>query len=156
MVVDREGDGKSLLDTIMGRHIRFVEPCPCGNNMSRSTQCICSPSQIIRYRSTLRFRRARDADIRLELVTPKALSHYDSEPLAVVFRRAKIARESLLPDVITEDATRLYDHACTRLAFTEKQQDAVRRVARTIARMDGKTKVEDPHMAEAIQYQILR
>ncbi len=156
MVVGREGDGKELLDAIMGRQIRFIEPCPCGNNMNPLAQCICAPSHIIRYRSTLRFRRALDADIRLELVTPKALSHYDSEPLSAVLRRVKIAQKNVLPEGITGDATRLYEHACTRLAFSEKTQDAVQRVARTIAKIEGKKKVEGPHMAEAIQYQILR
>lgn len=31
MVIGREGDGKEVLDTIMGTQIRFIEPCPCGN-----------------------------------------------------------------------------------------------------------------------------
>lgn len=156
MAVGREGDGKELLDTILGRQVRFIEPCPCGNNMNQFAECICTPSDIIRYRSTLRFRRALDADIRLELVTPKASLRYDSEPFSAVYRRVKMTRENAFPDGVTEDAIRLYQHACTRLAFTEKQQDAVQRVAKTIAKMDGRKKIEGSHMAEAIQYQILR
>ena len=159
MVIGREGDGKELLDVIMGTQVRFIEPCPCGNHGQRNSPCACTASRIIRYRSTLRFRRALDAAIRVEIFPPRALTPYDAEPFTTVMQRVTQARQlrDKAPRLDIEDAaTELYQAAHNRLALTEKQQDAIQRIAMTVARLDDSRTVKAQHMAEAIQYQTLK
>ena len=48
--------------------------------------------------------------------------------------------------------TRLLVDACRRLGLTARAYDRVRRVARTLADLDGSEKILERHVAEAVQY----
>ena len=47
---------------------------------------------------------------------------------------------------------RLLASACRRLGLSARGFDRVRRVARTLADLDGSIEVREPHLAEAVQY----
>jgi magnesium chelatase family protein len=156
MVVGREGDGKELVETIGGKKVLFVEPCPCGNYGHSKVPCICSPRVIVKYRARRSFRRALDADIRIELMPPRALQRFTPEPFSEVERRIRVALGNKLPTTCSECSTGWYSQALAKMDFAEKQQHAIQRVAATIAQMDGSNTVTEVHFAEAMQYQMPR
>lgn len=56
---------------------------------------------------------------------------------------------------LTDEATTLLGSAITELKLSARAYDKIRRVARTIADVDGETDVSIGHVAEAVQYRLL-
>jgi magnesium chelatase family protein len=57
--------------------------------------------------------------------------------------------------VLDSDGHRMLERAVERLALSARAIERVRRLARTIADMEGATQVRGPHVAEALQYRFL-
>jgi magnesium chelatase family protein len=62
--------------------------------------------------------------------------------------RAELERHAAL----SEGPRRLLVAACSRLGLTARGYDRVRRVARTLADLEGCGTIEETHVAEAVQY----
>ena len=52
-------------------------------------------------------------------------------------------------------AVRVLNNAVTRLSLSARAYDRVRKVARTIADLDGATAISNDHLAEALQFRLL-
>ena len=63
-----------------------------------------------------------------------------------------LGRETLDGLAWSAGARRLLEASARRLAVTARGWDRVRRVARTIADLDGTDRVEEPHMAGALAF----
>ena len=59
------------------------------------------------------------------------------------------------PGALGTEARRILDRAIRRLGLSARAHDAILRVARTIADLEGAKDVETPHVAEAVQYRAL-
>ncbi|MBU6412482.1 MAG: YifB family Mg chelatase-like AAA ATPase [Planctomycetes bacterium] len=57
--------------------------------------------------------------------------------------------------VLDDDARTLLGQAMTEMGLSARAYDKIRRVARTIADMDGSDRVEMAHVSEAVQYRLL-
>ena len=100
-------------------------------------------------------------------------SHAEPEPSAAVKQRVEAAREvqktrfsggkcncnanMQTPELkrfcsLSEDCAALMKQAYDALGLTARSYDRIRKVARTIADLDGSPEIQPQHIAEAIQY----
>jgi magnesium chelatase family protein len=153
-----------------------MNPCPCGHYGNPDGRCSCSPGTVRRYTGRLsgplldRF----DLVVEVPALDPEQLaSTAEGEPSAVVRRRVVAARGrqqerfgATGPDCnarmgpaelrtfarIARDSRRLLFAACDRLGLSARGFDRIRRVARTLADLEGQASIQTHHVAEAMQY----
>jgi magnesium chelatase family protein len=80
------------------------------------------------------------------------------EPSAIVAARvasARRERDNRVEPAPSDAARTILHRAIAGLGLSARAHDAVLRVARTIAHLDGSASIEGPHVAEAIQYRCL-
>jgi magnesium chelatase family protein len=142
-----------------------TNPCSCGFYGDGRRPCDCRPALRGRYRSRIsgplldRF----DLIVRMGRVEPDHYSGPDGEPSEVVASRVSRARaiqleRGLVNRLITPGpqleetsaALALVSAAVGSGLLTARGADRVRRVARTIADLEGKQEVPEQHVAEAI------
>jgi len=144
--------------------VAATNPCPCGFYGDGRRPCECRPAILGRYRSRIsgplidRF----DLVVRVGRVDATEYSGPQGETSASVASRVGRAREGQSRrgqinrhlDVgdgqESKAASRLVAMAVGNGVLTARGGDRVRRVARTIADLDGTDLVEEHHMAEAI------
>jgi magnesium chelatase family protein len=155
-----------------------MNPCPCGYAGCHSRECRCTPLQVARYQSRLSgpLRDRLDLAVDVPPLPPEALQQDpDGESSSVVRERVVAARArqqqrladagaetnaSLTPKQLAVqcrlDAAglRLMRSAVDRLGLTARGYDRMRRVARTIADLEGADRVAAGHVAEALQFRL--
>ena len=149
--------------------IAATNPCPCGFSGDPVKPCRCSPGAVDRYHRKLSGPLIDRFDLRVVvgrpdrsgLVGPPGES---SEAVRLRVESARVAqaeRGSLnrslgraqLDSLVWEpEAVRLFHAAVERFVVTGRGYDRVRRVARTIADLDGSSAVGEPHAAEALGF----
>ena len=156
--------------------VAAMNPCPCGHAGDPVRECRCTPIQINRYHVRLSgpLRDRFDLTVSVAAVPIAVLARADrGEPSAVVRRRVEAARAvqadrrgssgvwfnadlspAGLGRVCRLDASgaRLLERAAERLGLTARGYDRVRRVARTVADLEGSALIKAGHLAEALQY----
>lgn len=157
--------------------VAAMNPCPCGYYGDRTRPCVCSVTQIRRYRAKLSGPLLDRLDLHLD-VPPVPVRELRTEQLpgegsAAIRSRVVAARDrqrlryrkdgfytnaQLKPrqmkrycglDQLAQD---LLEQAMTRLRLSARAHGRILRVARTIADLDESDKIEAMHVAEAIQY----
>jgi magnesium chelatase family protein len=155
-----------------------MNPCPCGYAGDARRDCRCTPQQIDRYRSRLSgpLRDRLDLTIEVAALSPDAISDIGSgEPSAAIRARVMAARERqrarygpdgpranrlLTPSLVSRYCRpdpaggRLLSAAVERLGLSARGYDRVRKVARTIADLEGVEQVTGHHIAEALQFRM--
>jgi magnesium chelatase family protein len=156
-----------------------MNPCPCGYLGDALRECRCTPQQVARYRDKLSgpLRDRLDLSVEVPALPPDALTADASgEPSASVRARVIAAREiqcarymhdgirtntdltsPLLKRYCPLDRAgmRVLNAAVTRLSLSARAYDRVRKVARTIADLEGAESISADHLAEALQYRLL-
>ncbi|MDC8449446.1 MAG: YifB family Mg chelatase-like AAA ATPase [Nitrospira sp.] len=157
--------------------IAAMNPCPCGYYGDRTRPCICTGTQIRRYRAKLSGPMLDRLDIHLD-VPPVPVRELRTElPLsegsAAIRSRVVAARErqrrryrndgiytnaQLKPRMVKrycgldQPAQELLEQAMARLRLSARAHGRILRVARTIADLADSDRIEAVHIAEAIQY----
>jgi magnesium chelatase family protein len=155
--------------------VAALNPCPCGHFGNRLRTCTCSQLAIGAYRAKLSGPLLDRIDMHVEV---PALTYREltvtaaGENTATVRARVEDTRRRQLergprpnarlstPDlakvaVLDSDGHRILERAVERLALSARAIERVRRLARTIADMEGSENVRGPHVAEALQYRFL-
>ena len=156
--------------------IASMNPCPCGQYGMADHRCRCSPQQIQRYRAKLsgplldRFDLVVDVPpVDLESLGTMEIGECSSVVRERVIEARKrqhercgagalLANAQLGPSQLSrfveldDGAQRTLVRACKKLNLSARGYDRVRRVARTIADLEGASKVNDAQLAEALQY----
>jgi magnesium chelatase family protein len=157
--------------------IAAMNPCPCGYYGDKTRPCICSGTQIRRYRAKLSGPLLDRLDIHLD-VPPVPVRELRtelpaSEDSSAIRARVAGARErqrrryrhdgiytnaQLKPRMIKrycgldQAAQELLEQAMVRLRLSARAHGRILRVARTIADLADSERIQSMHIAEAIQY----
>jgi magnesium chelatase family protein len=151
--------------------VAATNPCPCGFKGDRLVGCSCTAAALNRYRGRFSgpLLDRLDLRVRVERLDLAAMTGPPGESSADVRKRVVAARAiqlerggmnrlltgSQLDDQpFTPEAMRLLAGAVERLRLTGRGWDRVRRVARTIADLDGRDQIDEPAVAEALVYRV--
>ncbi len=159
--------------------VAAMNPCPCGYYGDRSRECLCTPHQIRRYRARVSGPLLDRVDIHIE-VPPVAVRELGTdraeEPSSAVRSRVTAARAQqseryakeriysnaqLKPRHLKKYCTlqppgqELLEQAMARLGLSARAYGRILRVSRTIADLADSDRIEQAHVAEAIQYRSL-
>ena len=153
-----------------------LNPCRCGWYGDPSGRCVCSQASVQSYLSRISGPMRDRIDIIVEVPAlnfTQLRAHEEPEPSSAVKKRVEAARGRQLArfagtdcrcnaDMQAKELRRWceLDDACAALmqqafdalGLTARSYDRIRRVARTIADLDGSAEIQPQHLAEAIQY----
>ena len=153
-----------------------MNPCKCGWYGDPSGRCTCSQASVDQYLGRISGPMLDRIDIIVEVPAlnfTQLRAHEEPEPSSAVKKRVEAARDRQLArfagtdcrcnaDMQAKELRRWceLDDACAALmqqafdalGLTARSYDRIRRVARTIADLDGSVEIQPQHLAEAIQY----
>ena len=156
--------------------VASMNPCPCGWHGDPRGRCGCTPQVVRRYQAKLSGPLLDRCDLTVEVppVDPADLiGGAPGEPTREVRDRVMAARARQLARfgpcgacvnarmgrgdlerhaALGRGARNLLVEACRKLGASARGHDRLRRVARTIADLDGSEAVLERHVAEATQY----
>lgn len=160
--------------------VASANPCPCGYYGDPTHQCVCTPTQRIRYMNKISGPLLDRIDIQCS-ITPVPFNDISStrqgEPSSVIRERVINARqiqekrfegvkgihcnaqmtERMIHQYAEPDekGIALLRTAMERLSLSARAYTRILKVARTIADLAGSPSVEVSHIAEAISYRML-
>jgi len=138
-----------------------MNPCPCGQLGRYDRPCACTPSVIANYRARVSgpLRDRFDMQVEVPPVPVRDLANAapgePSEAVAARVVAARRRRRNDPPPGLDEAARRVLHRAIGQLALSARAHDAILRVGRTIAHLEGRRSIEPGHVAEAVQYRSL-
>jgi magnesium chelatase family protein len=155
--------------------VSALNPCPCGHYGNPLRTCTCSQLAINSYRAKLSGPLLDRIDMHVEVpaISYRELAGSEAgEKSAVVRERVERARtrqtergvrcnarlssrELQAAAKLDSDGHRIMERAVERLALSARSIERVRKLARTIADLEGSETVRGPHVAEALQYRFL-
>ncbi len=150
-----------------------MNPCKCGWYGHPSGRCKCSPQEVQRYLSRLSGPLLDRIDLFVEVaaldfdqLSVRGSGETSAQVKARVDRARQIQTERETgrcnaqmeqPELeryctLDEDCQRIMRGAFERMGLTARSYDRIRRVARTIADLDGSDAILPHHLAEALQF----
>jgi len=149
--------------------IGAMNPCPCGNLLSKSKECRCSDVEIKRYKNRLSdpFLDRVDLSVVMQSVSANDKTSYTSKELhklvvgAHIFakNRGQERFNAKLSDtdiekfcVLDDEAKATLDMAISRFDLSFRSIKKVQKVGRTIADLDSSDVIEKKHILEALSY----
>ncbi len=159
--------------------VAAMNPCPCGYLGDPKHTCVCTPTQIQRYRSRISGPLLDRIDLHVEVgaVPYEELKQKKSNLSSKVMRekilRARKIQKDRYKDLPFSTNSKLYgswlnefceigkkEHeflqkAVERLGLSARAYTRILRIARTIADLEEKNNIEISHLAEAIGYRNL-
>lgn len=147
-------------------------PCPCGYLGDTAKNCICTPTQIIRYQKRVSGPLLDRIDLHVEVPRIKyeklatenmaegsnAIRARVEKARVSQIKRAKKTNSELGPRELKvycgldETSQNLLKHAVNNLNLSARQYTRILKVARTIADLSGNEKIVSSNIAEALQY----
>ncbi|HZO21695.1 MAG TPA: ATP-binding protein [Steroidobacteraceae bacterium] len=155
--------------------VAAMNPCPCGRLGDPAGSCICTPTEVSRYRARISAPLLDRLDMHIEV--PRVdLSAFEgearSESTATVrervaqARKIQLARQGLcnsrLSDAQVESLCRLdgsaraiLESAMQRFGLSARARHRILKLARTIADLGGEVAISSLHVSEAVTYRAL-
>ena len=159
--------------------VAAMNPCPCGYLGSKQKECVCSPTQIQRYRARISGPLLDRIDLHVEapmisldeLRTAKpgessaSIRQRVDQARKIQYQRfkdngvranANMERSDLEKHCSLDDGNaKLLHQAMERLGLSARAHDRILKVARTIADLARSKSITQLHLSEAIQYRSL-
>jgi magnesium chelatase family protein len=139
-----------------------MNPCPCGQLLSKNSNCRCTETEITRYKNRLSDPLLDRIDLYYQMSEDDDKHTISSKEL---FEQVLIAFEkqikrgyfnSKLPEGfdfnLSNDVENILQKAITNFNLSKRAEFKVLKVARTIADLDNKENIEKSHILEAISY----
>jgi len=176
-------DGKITVSRAQGSFTfpaRFImvasfNPCPCGYLGDSERTCVCTQSQIVRYRNKISGPILDRIDLHVEVPRLKfeKLEHQGAESSEQIRSRVNMARKKqesrfakygilnnsemnsqMVRDicVLDNDSRNLIRQAVNTLHLSARSFHRILKVSRTIADLAGEDNITQIHIAEALQY----
>ena len=133
--------------------VAAMNPCPCGLAGDPDRECTCTAQRLHAYRTRISGPLLDRFDLRVEV--PRAEAHAAAgEPSLAVGTRVAMAGERLgeLPPPLGGAAAEILARAVDQMLLSGRGADRARRVAVTIAALEGAAEVSGDHMAEALSF----
>lgn len=159
--------------------IASMNPCPCGYYGSNEKECNCSSNDINKYMSKISGPLLDRIDIQVEIhgidykkLIGKEKGESSKQIQARVNKARKIqetrykkykiySNSELTPKLMEEfckidkESEEILEKTFKKLKLSSRAYNRILKVARTIADLEGKEKIEKAHITEAIQYRSL-
>lgn len=159
--------------------VAAINPCPCGYYGDAEKQCACSMSMVDKYQKRISGPILDRIDIHLDVPrvpVHKLTSLEDGESSAVIRRRVEAARALQQarfaplskPNVLVngdmgptevqqfcrldQPSSQMIRMAVERMGLSARAYHRILKLARTIADLAGSEQIQQPHLAEALQY----
>jgi magnesium chelatase family protein len=157
-----------------------MNPCPCGYFMDEKKLCRCSPGQIRKYLNKISGPLLDRFDIQIEVINQGFVDLVkrdgEEESSSQIRERIQAARDIQTrrfkgknifcnAQMLDRDLTDCIDisnsaisklkFAIEKLKFSTRSYTRILKLARTIADLDGASRIEIEHISEAIQYRCL-
>lgn len=152
-----------------------MNPCPCGNLGREDASCLCSMLEVSRYWRRLGGALLDRVDIRIPIsvVNPEKLlepAGENSETVRLRVVAARMSQQKRYADrswsfnaeippgeinrhvVLDEVSTKYFLEAIRKLGLSSRAAHGVLKVSRTLADLDGRSKVEIDDILEALQH----
>lgn len=143
-------------------------PCPCGNLLSTTKECRCQDKEITSYKNKLSEPFLDRIDLFVQMsdfltADSKVSSKEMREKVFFAFRQQKERGQRVLNGKLDEREVEQYcllgegceeilNRAIEKLGISYRGVHRLRRVARTIADLEGSEKIQKSHLIEAIGY----
>lgn len=135
-----------------------ANPCPCGYLNSRARACNCAPGEVRRYQRKVSgpLRDRIELWIEMDRVSSDSLLAPDGG-VDVMSLRRRVSRGRARFDAgrehsLNAELRRYLATAADALQLSARACNAIPRVARSIAIFEGRERIEEPDIAEAISY----
>ncbi len=159
--------------------VASMNPCPCGYYGSSTNTCKCTPAAIHKYLSKMSGPLMDRIDLHIEVdaINYEELTQYAlEEPSKEIKNRVNAAKRIQLDRFkdskiysnakmgekefkehcsLNKECVDLLEVAFKKLNLSARAYNRILKVARTIADLDNKEKIEKQHLLEAIQYRSL-
>jgi magnesium chelatase family protein len=160
--------------------VASMNPCPCGHLNDPARACVCSPPQVQRYLARVsgplldridlhievtpvpfdELSRRAGAEpshrVRARVVKARALQATRFDGCAGIHCNAQMMTRQVRQHCALDDASRhLMKMALQRLGLSARAYDRILKIARTIADLEGISRLTPAHLSEAIQYRSL-
>jgi len=149
--------------------VAAMNPCPCGNALSKKKSCRCSEQEIKRYKNRLSdpFLDRIDLFVVMQEVNMNDKMDYSSNELKEMVNRAfeaqmrrgqtelngKLKEEEIEHYCqLTKEAEEMLFAAIERFALSHRSINSIKKVARTIADLEQSINIEKRHLLEALSY----
>jgi magnesium chelatase family protein len=138
-----------------------MNPCPCGYYGDPQKECVCRPYQVIQYHKKISGPITDRIDLYIEVPRQpvKIFSGLAGETSTQVRERVVKAREILKPGLgqhrvsdLNSDCRDFLNEAGEKLRLSGRGFHQVIKVARTIAALAARDKIQTEDLAEALQY----
>ena len=160
--------------------VASMNPCPCGFYNHPEKECVCSPGVVQKYLNKIsgplldridlhievvpvpfeklsETRAAESSDIiRQRVIAARKIQASRFADIKTVFCNAQMSSKMLRKYCeINEAGNQLLKNAMEKIGLSARAYDRILKVSRTIADLDRSVKIENNHLAEAIQYRSL-
>lgn len=149
--------------------IAAQNPCPCGNLLSKIKACRCTEIEIKRYANKLSDPFLDRIDLFVVMqeinssdtsdVTSKAMHEAVIKAFKMQKQRAQLRLNGKLAEdeiekycVLHDDAQKILESAIAKFALSHRSIASVKKIGRTIADLNGNTKIEKKDILEALSY----
>ncbi|MEA3417818.1 MAG: YifB family Mg chelatase-like AAA ATPase [Campylobacterota bacterium] len=149
--------------------VAAMNPCPCGNLLSKRKACRCSEMEIKRYQNKLSdpFLDRVDLFVVMQEVNSEDKGDITSEEMHLevikAFQRQKVRGQDRLNGKLTEEeiekyclledeAMKVIESAVQRFGLSHRSIASIKKIARTIADLNGNEVIGKKEILEALSY----